>query len=346
MGIESAKLRFLEARRQFMTGANTAASKMVIHLSSQAYRDGILDVIREYCGAVVPLTFGDESATFAMDVSPELGAFLITDATHIDSLLGSSPGWASVGPIGQYDAVLLVHEDSVDECGGLEIINRFRSILACVSGVSSQTVRALKSVRRAQADSGLPFFLDEVVKSRSFVLRESAERVKFRDRLHAFVISLQDTVGRSLYMNANDAITVQEELLMNAIWDANPAWRDSQDRRQECRLQDEREVGIEWGFDGRLLGIAITDPYGTFPPQIIGRYLEYFVLPRRNKKVDISWDGRGAGLGLYSVLQKVTQLSVATWPGHKTEVIATFDLTKRPRDVIRAPRSLQFSFLP
>lgn len=330
-----------------MTEATNSASKMIIHLSSQAYRDGILEALRELCGAGSNLTpmQGEEAATFAMDVTPDLGAFLITDAVHARDLLARKEAWQQIGPIDNFDAVLLVHEEALDACTTDDSLNHFRSVLACVSGVSSHTLRSLRSIRHSHSEQGLNYFLDSIVKSRTFTLKDSSDRVKFRDRLHAFVISLQDSIGRSLYMNPNDAITVQEELLMNAIWDANPAWKDSQDRRQECRLADDRTIGIEWGFDGRFLGISITDPFGTFPPQIIGRYLEYFVLPRRNKKVDISWDGRGAGLGLYSVLQKVTQLSVATWPGIKTEVIATFDLTKRPRDVVRAPRSLQFSFL-
>ena len=176
---------------------------------------------------------------------------------------------------------------------------------------------------------------------RTVIVKNSEDRSQCRQSLWEFVKSFELSVGRSLNWLANHSAMVQEELLMNAIWDANPE-KAQMDRRSFPDLQTEEFVEVNWAFDGSFLAVSVTDPFGTFPEEIIEKYQRFLYANDKKELVKLRDDGEGAGIGLYMVLKRVTGFEVTVNPGVRTEVTAYFNVKYGLRQASRQLRSFQF----
>ena len=92
-----------------------------------------------------------------------------------------------------------------------------------------------------------------------------------------------------------------DELLMNAIFDAPRdamarACRKEVDRNQTFELKDKDAVVFEMAHDGNLLGVSVTDFYGSLTYKDILRSLSVDYV---TAKYNVKRDTLGAGLGLY-----------------------------------------------
>jgi len=126
---------------------------------------------------------------------------------------------------------------------------------------------------------------------------------------------------------------VLDELLMNALYDAPSC--ESGDRNQYVSRAvpgggpvSSRAVDLGFACDGRFFALSVRDAYGALERQTIlsnlTRAVTYAGTPLNNAE-------RGAGLGLYFILNSVSRFVANIEPGHATEVICLFDLRRTGR---------------
>lgn len=134
---------------------------------------------------------------------------------------------------------------------------------------------------------------------------------------------------------------VADELITNAIYNA-PRDADGmpryahRSRRDKVTLEPTEYVRLEYGSDGRVFGIAVTDNFGRLTAETIRSGIERCL----TADDPIEQKQGGAGLGIYTALGSVNQLVVNVDQGVKTEVIALWDLERRARGTGASPGSL------
>jgi sigma-B regulation protein RsbU (phosphoserine phosphatase) len=135
---------------------------------------------------------------------------------------------------------------------------------------------------------------------------------------------------------------VAEELLMNAIFSAprlpeGQARYAARERADPVSLESHEHCSFSFGCDGRHLGIAVADRFGSLTRADIVRYLgpTFAGAPAHMEQKQ-----GGAGLGLYMTFNSVTQMVFNIAPGHSTEVIALFYIRSGARAFRGSARSL------
>ncbi len=135
--------------------------------------------------------------------------------------------------------------------------------------------------------------------------------------------------------------TVADELVTNAIFNAP---RDANGRHRYAHLPRADEVALAPGeaievkfcCDGRRLGIAATDPFGSLTQE---RLLSY--LAKCFRKGDDQVDNKpgGAGLGFYYIFEAVSHLVVNISVGKRTEMIGLIDIRGSYKDFAGSNKS-------
>lgn len=139
---------------------------------------------------------------------------------------------------------------------------------------------------------------------------------------------------------------VAAELLMNAIFSA-PRQLDGRpkyaplDRANPLALEEQERCTFSWGCDGRNLGIAVRDSFGSLTRREIVRYLgpSFAGAPG-----EMEFKEGGAGLGLYMCFNSVTQFIFNISAGRCTEAIALFYIRSGARAFRGSARSLNLFF--
>jgi hypothetical protein len=168
------------------------------------------------------------------------------------------------------------------------------------------------------------------------VIVRAAERDHVIERLTAVVRALGG--GRRL---VDSVALVADELITNAVYNA-PRGSDGQpryatrSRREKVTLEPTEYVRLDYGSDGRVFGIAVTDNFGGLTPERMRRRIESCL----TSQDPIEQKQGGAGLGLYTALGNVQQLVINVEEGIKTEAIALWDLERRGRGSGGGPGSL------
>jgi hypothetical protein len=132
-----------------------------------------------------------------------------------------------------------------------------------------------------------------------------------------------------------------DELVTNALYDAavdeHGARRFAHRRRtEEVELAAGEEVVVRFCADGRRVGIGVVDPFGSLDASTVVRYLGK-CFRRGQDQVDEK-EG-GAGLGLYYVLEGLSQFVVNVDAGKRTEVIGLLDVRHRYKDFASKAKS-------
>jgi|PlaIllAssembly_1097288.scaffolds.fasta_scaffold16214_2 anti-sigma regulatory factor (Ser/Thr protein kinase) len=112
--------------------------------------------------------------------------------------------------------------------------------------------------------------------------------------------------------------SVVDELLMNALREGGPAM-------------------LRWAADEHTLAISVGDGRGSLRQRDV---IDHVRRARRESGRPEPASEGGAGLGLYLVLANVASLVVNIAPGHQTEVVCLFDLSRNSRPSIARVRSL------
>src|SRR5207245_5075848 len=119
---------------------------------------------------------------------------------------------------------------------------------------------------------------------------------------------------------AQAVATATDELVTNAVYNAptddkgRPKF-SHYSRSIEVNLASHEEVGLQFGFDGRRLGISARDPFGSLTPN---RVLDYLTKCFARGEDQMDQKEGGAGLGLYFVFNAVHNFIVNIDPGRAT----------------------------
>lgn len=126
-----------------------------------------------------------------------------------------------------------------------------------------------------------------------------------------------------------------DELLLNAIFDANPRMKDSP-INQPFDLNEEEAIKIKWGFDGEVFGLSVIDPFGGLSRKSVMKYLD-----GRQKREHFSARFSG-GLGIKLIYERLHHYIVNVRDKKMTEIICLLRFDKRFKDFERRLRSFHY----
>ena len=194
-------------------------------------------------------------------------------------------------------------------------------------------VRALINMEESEHSSGvkLPIF-------KTFDVKSSRERNKLAEEMEKFFEQLEPFIGQSTTFSQY-AVEIQEELLMNAIWDANPKHEKSS-RTIPIELDDSEKVKVEWGFNGKDLAISVRDNFGRLNPKIMSKYVKFIFKTGTQESHQLGERDVSAGLGMYMILQRANILSVFISQGKVTDVGVVICISKKKRAKNQSPKAL------
>lgn len=128
-----------------------------------------------------------------------------------------------------------------------------------------------------------------------------------------------------------------DELIMNAMYDANPKYEDF-DRSYDIFLNEEEKIVVNYGCDGRMFAISVTDQFGRLGKGTIFQYLRRCFF----EEGKISHGEGGAGLGFFRILNSVNSLVINVKPEKKTEVIGILDISLNRRAFQKIKKSFYY----
>jgi hypothetical protein len=147
----------------------------------------------------------------------------------------------------------------------------------------------------------------------------------------------RDSTSQGTSQYAKAISDMLDEMLMNAIWDANPLITDS-DRRSKVDLDPSRTVTVRCSCDGSNLCITVEDKQGTFPFSALDGPLAFALGLKPD--IQVRNGPGGAGLGLFMVMQKTSILTFEVKPGQFTRVSALLRLDESVREMQGKPKSI------
>lgn len=195
-------------------------------------------------------------------------------------------------------------------------------------------VRALIHMEDLKHESGIQL---PIIKT--YDVRSSKERNKLAEEMEKFFEAIEPIVGQQSATFAQYAVEIQEELLMNAIWDANPK-HEKQPRTIPVELDENEKVILEWGFNGKDLAISVRDNFGRLNPQIMSKYVKFIFKTGTQESHQLNERDVSAGLGMYMILQRANILSVFISKGRVTDVGVVICLGKKKRAKSQSPKVL------
>jgi len=195
-------------------------------------------------------------------------------------------------------------------------------------------VRALIPMEESEHSSGVKL---PIIKT--FDVKSSRERNKLAEEMEKFFEQIEPFVGQQNPTFAQYAVEIQEELLMNAIWDANPKHEKSS-RTIPIDLDDSEKVRLEWGFNGKDLAISVRDNFGRLNPKIMSKYVKFIFKTGTQESHQLGERDVSAGLGMYMILQRANILSVFISQGKVTDVGIVICISKKKRAKNQSPKAL------
>jgi hypothetical protein len=135
--------------------------------------------------------------------------------------------------------------------------------------------------------------------------------------------------------------SVVDELVTNAIYNAPVSGAGERryahlPRTQEVALEHGEEVEVKLCCDGRRLGVAVSDPFGSITQE---RVLDYLAKCFRKSWDQVDTKPGGAGLGLYYLFQALSHMVVNIRAGERTEFIGLIDVGGTYKDFAGKPKS-------
>ena len=179
---------------------------------------------------------------------------------------------------------------------------------------------------------GLEKYLTWGAEVRSPRIENAMQRGDVVDALGAHIGTLG--LGRRV---AGLARLVADELLANALYHApvdDTRWRTRmrEERFSDRALLGREQVELRCGCDGRTLGIAVSDRFGSLERATVLRCLARSMQrPYSELQPEIRVGGAGMGLGI--VHRAASQLIFNLAPGRRTEAIALIDVRYQPAEL-------------
>lgn len=176
---------------------------------------------------------------------------------------------------------------------------------------------------------GLDKYLTWGVDVHSQPVQASHQRQVIRDEMCRYFKSIG--VRNTIVERCN---TVTEEILMNAIYDAptdphGNSLFNHLSRQTEVVLETHLQAKIQYGCDGILLGISVSDPFGGLTKKTVVEYLESCYA---GKAGSLNEGKGGAGRGLHQIIENADLTIFNVKKGSQTEVICFFFLEAHKRE--------------
>ncbi len=241
-----------------------------------------------------------------------------------------------------FEVLLLLNEHSSSEILGYDLLDSVNHYVSIAQGRLA-TTSLITAIRKISSKEiyGIDKYLAYGTPLHFLILSRSEDRPWFVERFIDYVSGLEGVIPSGAHEFSRMTGEVLDELLMNAIWDANPA-RCAADRNTPVILDSSEGVKVEWGVDGNILAVAVRDPFGTFKKELLVRYQEDVFGIRKANQIAVNKIGSGAGIGLHMVLRRASGVVINSTPTFATEVIALFDLAKNSRHATKGPKTLHF----
>jgi len=198
------------------------------------------------------------------------------------------------------------------------------------------------SIMNAMQTEGLSLLhhLNYGASVKEFELSSSEQRGWFRDELSSYIEKLVPALPRPSPVYVQYATEIQDELLMNSIWDACPD-RASISRKQPVTLKPNETVKVRWAFDGFKFGISVRDRYGSFPAELCEKYMNSLFSTSEQKSV-LQSETHGAGIGMFMILTRASEVTINVAYGKYTEVVVVLNFSLGPKNMTQGPKTFQF----
>lgn len=241
-----------------------------------------------------------------------------------------------------FEILLLIDEHSSPNFFGQELLNSVNHFVSISQGRMA-TTSLITAIRKISSKEiyGIDKYLAYGTPLHFFVLTRSEDRPWFVERFMDYVSGLEGIIPSGAHEFSRTTGEVLDELLMNAIWDANPRC-NTINRSTPVILEVSEGVKVEWGVDGNILAVAVRDPFGTFPKDILIKYQEDIFGMRKNANIHINRTGAGAGIGLHMIIRRASAVIVNSTPGFATELVALFDLAKTSRLITKGSKTFHY----
>jgi hypothetical protein len=152
--------------------------------------------------------------------------------------------------------------------------------------------------------------------------------------LEGFVLKIGGNTER-FQQYAQRVCELTDELLLNAVFDANPRLK-SMARNEVFELDENEAVKVKWGFDGEVFGVSVIDPFGTLTKKTVMQYMD------ENQKTESMGKRASGGLGIKLIFDRLHHFIVTVQPGKKTEIVCLMRFEKRFKDFNSRLRSFHF----
>jgi signal transduction histidine kinase len=204
-------------------------------------------------------------------------------------------------------------------CARLFAASRLTNFFA--SGGEVDIEELLVTVRKMLGSDifGIDKYFSWASRSVRMTLDGTAEKAAVLDEARAFASAV---AGPERLID--QFTTTVDEMVTNALFNAptDPTGRfrfAHLPRTETVRLQAGERVVVELRCDGRRLGVSVADPFGTLTADVLIRHA--------GQRIGVPSDRRSSGgVGLFSVLTMVSHLVANLSAGHRTEMIALFDI--------------------
>jgi hypothetical protein len=163
------------------------------------------------------------------------------------------------------------------------------------------------------------------------------EKALALSRLRETVLSPAATPSKDVRASeyARKAVEIVDELILNAVFAANPRMQGLR-RGHPFVLPHEEAVVVKWRREDNFLGLSVSDPFGGLRFPTLLSHLNAGAL-----KGDVALKA-SAGLGLRMAFDRSHALFVDVDTGTRTEVVAFLHLEKTFREFDKRLRSLSF----
>lgn len=135
--------------------------------------------------------------------------------------------------------------------------------------------------------------------------------------------------------NRERIVTVTEELLMNAIYDApvdsaGKSLYNHLPRTVEVNLSPEHYGKLRFATDGMFIAVSVEDPFGALSGGTILKYLQSCY---GGQAGEMNRNKGGAGRGLHQIVENSDLVVFNLQPGRRTEVIALFNVDPKANNI-------------
>ncbi len=169
-----------------------------------------------------------------------------------------------------------------------------------------------------------------------FTLPNSSERTFIMDKIEAGIVAECTGYGEDVARIFSErAITLADELMLNAVFNANPAMKGV-DRSLPYPLDENSQVTVEFAAGPKAFAVAVTDKFGHLQKSDVVKHIcNPNLLGRISDRVS-------GGLGLRLAFEGASQLIFDVQENVSTRVVVVTFVVPSQRQFRTNPKSLCF----